>query len=41
MEGGGPGKGGSFSYVGEGKSDLLLVGVINSFVHKEVELHGM
>ena len=40
-EGRGPSEGRPLSHVGESKGDLLLVGVIDSFVNEEVELHGM
>ena len=30
-----------FGHVGESKSDLLLISVVDCFVDKEVELHGM
>ena len=36
-----PGKGRPFSHVGEGESDLFVVVIIDRFVDKEVELHGV
>ena len=36
-----PGKSRPFSHVGKGKSDLLIVIVIDRFVDKEVELHSV
>ena len=40
-ESGGPGEGGSLCHVQEGEGDLFLVGILDGFVDKEVELHGM
>ena len=40
-ESGGPSEGRSLGHIQESKGDLLLVGVIDSFVNEEVELHGM
>ena len=40
-EGRSPSKGRSFGHVRKGKSDLLIVIVIDCFVHKEVKLHGV
>ena len=36
-----PGKGRPFGHVREGKSDLFVIVIINRFVDKEVELHGV
>ena len=36
-----PGKSRSFSHVREGKSDLLVIIVLNHFVDKEIKLHGV
>ena len=36
-----PGKGRPFSHVREGKSDLLIIIVVNRFVDEEIKLHGM
>ena len=40
-EGRSPSKGRSLGHVREGKGDLLIVIVIDSFVDKEVKLHGV
>ena len=40
-EGGGPGEGGPLHHVREGKGDLFFVGIVDGFVDKEVEPHGM
>ena len=41
MKGHGSGKSRPFGHVGESKGDLLLISVVDCFVDKEVELHGV
>ena len=41
VEGRSPSKGRSFGHVRKGKSDLLIVIVVDHFVDKEVKLHSM
>ena len=36
-----PGKSRPFSHVREGKSDLLIIIVVDHFIDKEVKLHGV
>ena len=40
-EGVGPGQGGPFSHVREGKGDLLCVIVVGSLIDRKVELDGV